>query len=117
MNEPLRIKLKDDFIVAVESGEEWYSGCDTCNYGSAYINTLSIYTTTKEITVEVNKMYDFAFSISHAILIFASAELADVTQEQLGSWIEEKIRGFHNSELSSLEMLRFEHTIRDREVK
>lgn len=117
MNEPLRIKLKDDFIVAVDSGDEWYRGCDTCDYGSAYINTLSIYTTTKEITVEVSKMYNFAFSVSHAILMFASAELADVAQEELGNWIEEKIRGFGDPILADLEKLTFKHHIRDREVK
>ena len=117
MNNALHIMLKDDYITLIDTDDEYYNGCETCDYGSAYINTITIFTTTKEICIEVTKMYDYTFSVGNAILIFNSPELVNVAQEELGKWLEEKIRRLHDPMLSSLEGLEFKHHIRDRRVQ
>lgn len=48
-----------------------YGGCPTCDYGSEYINELSIRTTNYCINIELNQMYEYAFSTADAIQMFA----------------------------------------------
>lgn len=36
------LQLKDGYLLNIESDEESYGGCPTCDYGSEYINTLTL---------------------------------------------------------------------------
>ena len=36
------LQLKDGYLLDIESDEESYDGCPTCNYNSEYINTITL---------------------------------------------------------------------------
>ena len=68
--------LADDNIISIDTNTEHYPGCDTCDYGSQYINRISI-TTEKNGTfvLKVNQMYEYALT-DYGVLIRLACDIA-----------------------------------------
>ena len=62
MKEPI-IKLMNDNIMSIDTDNDHHSGCETCDYGSEYINIISITTEKNGVfRLEINQMYEYALS-------------------------------------------------------
>ena len=66
----------------------YYSGCPTCDYGSEYINEITIKTTSYRVEVKLNQMYEYAFSTADAIKMFA-VNMRDMTEDEFIKHIDE----------------------------
>ena len=64
------LQLKDGYLLNIESDEESYGGCPTCDYGSEYINTLTLICSKCRHTISISQMYDFALSSGVVMKVF-----------------------------------------------
>lgn len=88
----LNIKFKDEnYLISLDDDIEAYDGCETCNYGSQYINYFSFNTTNYIVEVEFNQMYEFAVSVGDIIKIFA-VELSKFTEKEFIEYLTERIK-------------------------
>lgn len=89
----LNIKLADgNEIISYEDDTSYIRGCETCDYGSKYINEITIITTHFKIEVTFNQMYEYAFSTADAIKMFACGDFASMTEDDV---IEYFNKAFH----------------------
>ena len=80
------LQLKDGYLLDIESDEESYDGCPTCNYNSEYINTITLICSKYTHTISISQMYSFALSLGTVMKIFLSnlETLKACTEEDLG---------------------------------
>ncbi len=93
------IKLKDGAVEDVKSDTRYVSGgCDTCDYGSEYINNLDIILSQFSIRVEAKGEFEYLLSISDLIKLFTQnyKEIEQKTEEEFHLWIGEKISEIAN---------------------
>lgn len=100
------LKLKDGYLRDIESDEERYRGCPTCDYGSEYINTLTLICSKCEHTISVSQMYDFVLSSGTVMKVFLhnSEALKASTEKDLGKLVKklfEKETGETNFKLET----------------
>lgn len=88
------IKFSDgNEFIYYNDDTEHYPGCETCDYGSEYINNIYIETTNYKVDIVFNQMYEYAFSTSDAIRIFATVKLSDMTEREFIDHLEYSFRG------------------------
>lgn len=73
-----------------------YGGCPTCDYGSEYINEISIWTTNYHIDIELNQMYEYAFSTADAIMIFA-IDMHNMSEKQFLDYVKTKFEEYDST--------------------
>lgn len=56
------ITMKDGGLKEYVDDTEWYPGCETCDYGSKYINDVLITLTKYRVHVKTNQMYSYVLS-------------------------------------------------------
>ncbi|MCR8982644.1 hypothetical protein [Brevibacillus laterosporus] len=56
------LNMKDGGIEKIESDNSFSPGCESCDYGSSYINEFEIYMTTGKIEIKVDQMYEYALT-------------------------------------------------------
>lgn len=100
------LKLKDGYLRGIESDGERYGGCPTCDYGSEYINTLTLICSKCEHTISVSQMYDFVLSSGTVMKVFLhnSEALKASTEKDLGKLVKklfEKETGETNFKLET----------------
>ena len=85
------LKLVDGGIENIRTDEDSISGCETCDYGSEYINYIDIEMTKYSIHAEINQMYDYAISIKDALDLFLPniEEILRMTEEEFIQWFKE----------------------------
>lgn len=66
------LQLKDGYLLDIESDEESYDGCPTCNYNSEYINTITLICSKYTHTISISQMYSFALSLGTVMKVFLS---------------------------------------------
>ena len=88
----LNIKFADNNEFISYSDDTWSSpGCPTCDYGSKYVNEITIITTHYRINVELRQMYEYAFSEADAIKMLA-INLGGMTEAEFLAYIN---KAFH----------------------
>lgn len=99
------LKLKDDGIYEFASDSEAWGGCETCNYGSHYINEFEIYCSKLNIYFKTDQMYEHAMSESFLMKLFiAKAEhFKTLTEEELAKELETLLREKFEEEVEELE--------------
>ena len=86
----LNIKFADgNELISYHDDTEAYAGCETCDYGSEYINNICVETSNYHIYACFNQMYNFAFSSADAIKIFAVG-IVNMTEEQFVEYLEKE---------------------------
>ena len=91
----LNIKFSDgNELICYNDDSYHYGGCPTCNYGSEYINDITIDTTTYRIEATFNQMYEYAFTTSDAIKIFA-VNLGGMTEDEFIKYIDEAFHKYN----------------------
>lgn len=91
----INIKLADgNEFISYKDYTYSYGGCPTCNYGSEFINEITIITTHYTIEIKLNQMYGYAFSQSDAIKIFAT-NLHDMSEDEFVKYIDEAFHKYN----------------------
>ena len=92
MNEML-IKMVDGGLVDYDDDSYSYAGCETCDYGSEYINEIDITLTQYKIHVKTNQMYEYVLSEGQMIKLFLSEcnTIQSMTEKEFADWFKEKL--------------------------
>jgi len=94
--EKLLLQFVDGGIVDIKQ-DNWSSpGCKTCDYGSSYVNELSVYLTKYKITAEVDQMYNYLLSDGDLFKIFLRniEEIKAMTEMEFIKWFELQIKSY-----------------------
>ena len=88
------LKLLDGAIIDISEEKSSHSGCETCDYGSEYINEIEFKMTKHTFTLRSCKMYEHAFTDGWFIRILCGNidEIKNMTEEQFKQWIFEKAK-------------------------
>lgn len=88
------LKLKNGGIVNIQSDEYSYGGCPTCDYGSQYINEITITLTKYIINVNLNKMYEYCLSSGSLMIIILPNvdKIMSMTEEEFIKWFKEQLQ-------------------------
>lgn len=70
-------------ILKVEYNNYKINGCETCDYGSNYINMFSIYTNRDKISYELYNEYEYLLTESDLIKIIGNANCEDDIEEKI----------------------------------
>ena len=94
--EKLLLQFVDGGILDIKQ-DNWSSpGCETCDYGSSYVNELSVYLTKYKITAEVDQMYNYLLSDGDLFKIFLRniEEIKTMTEMEFIKWFESQIKSY-----------------------
>ena len=80
------VKLKDVNIIEISTDSFSYSGCETCDYGSSYINEIHFWFDdgTSEL-FQISQSYEYICSEQDLILFFVNNldALAEITKKRI----------------------------------
>lgn len=103
------IELTDGGLIEVISSSWDSSGCDTCNYGSSYVNDFTLKLTRGALNVEVDTMYGYALSEGSLmeILLPNIEEIKRMSEESFIEWIKLQVTEKANED-SEVESIKFD---------
>jgi len=78
--------LKDGGILSVDYSTEEHPGCETCDYGSKYIDDFTIDMTTLKADVRIDVMYEHAISENWLMRRLLSAD-RNMTEREFVDWL------------------------------
>ena len=64
--------LDDGGLVDILTGQMYNPGCPTCDYGSDYIDNITMYFSKYKFSLETHKMYEYAMNTATIIKIIAN---------------------------------------------
>ena len=81
----------DGGIVDYKDDTAYYPGCETCDYGSEYINDIVVVLTKYKIHAVINQMYSHALSEGDMMrtLLPAYEEIHAMTEQQFTIWFKD----------------------------
>ena len=95
----LNLKFADgNKLISYNDDQSFTLGCETCNYGSRYINDIDIYTTHYHINIRFCQMYEFAFTTVDAIALFA-VDIRGMTEDDFISYIDKRIHAYYDDDV------------------
>lgn len=82
------LKLADGGIENIYTDESSYSGCETCDFGSQYINEIRIKLTKYEIKASITQMYEYAITSQDTLELFLPHidEIMQMTESEFIEW-------------------------------
>lgn len=85
--------MLDGGIVNWEDDREYVPGCPTCDYGSEYINDITITMTKIKIRVVLNQMYEHALSEGDLMRLILPAyeKVKSMTEDGFAAWFKENL--------------------------
>ena len=88
------IDLKNGAIKSIDYDTWSAPGCDTCDYGSRYVNEYDFVLSKGTLHIEVNNMYEYAFSEGDMMKILLSniEEIKELTESEFVNWIIYEIK-------------------------
>lgn len=88
------IELKDGAVKEISTDKTGRVGCDTCDYGSEYINEFKIELTRGVIHCEISKMYEYLVSEDYMMKLFLKNVdcIRGLTEEEFIEWLEDKLK-------------------------
>lgn len=84
------IKMLDGGVKDILEDRNSSSGCETCDYGSSYVNEISFILTSGTFTIISDTMYDYALSDGQIMKIILPniSEINNMTELEFVKWIE-----------------------------
>lgn len=111
--------MVDGGIVNYVDDTSYTAGCETCDYGSEYVNDITITLTKHEVHAVLNQMYGYAISEGDLMktLLPAYEEIRAMTESQFVEWFKACLLSMikeHDAFASCDEIFR-EYTVKKRE--
>lgn len=87
------LKMADGGIVDVKYDCESWNGCETCDFGSKYINEFDVVMTTGTIKVKVEQMYEYLLTEGFMIKLFLqnADDIQKFTEDEFFEWLKQQI--------------------------
>ncbi|NGS95769.1 hypothetical protein G6Z25_02390 [Clostridium perfringens] len=87
------IKLKDGYIKEIYTDTDYTPGCETCDYGSEYINEFTVYLSSRKVEIKISDMYEYVLSEDYLIKLFIRNldEIKRCSEEEFIEWLRYKI--------------------------
>lgn len=100
------IKLQNGGVKDIYSDSDSNGGCETCDYGSEYINEFTLQLTQGGIEFKVVQMYEFALTEDYMMRTFLEniEEIKKLTELGLYHWLKNKLEEDFKSEVEEFEI-------------
>lgn len=94
------IEMVDGGIKNITTDRESYGGCETCDWGSEYINEFNVELTGGYIEVKVSNMYEHALSEGYMMKLFITNidEIKQMNEVQFFDWLQAKVESEVNAD-------------------
>lgn len=91
--ETIIFPMKDGGIVEYKDDTEYIPGCETCDYGSQYLNNIFIKLTKFTIDVRLDRMYEYSLSSGDIMttILPEYQQVSEMTEEEFSVWFKEKL--------------------------
>lgn len=88
------ITMKDGGLKEYSDDTQCYPDCETCDYGSEYINNLFLTLIKYRVHVKTNQMYDYVLSEGYMTKLFLENYnvIQEKTEKEFIDWFREQIR-------------------------
>ena len=89
----LLLQMKDGGIVNYYDDCNYLPGCPTCDYGSEYINNISMDLTKYKVYVETKRMYRYALTEAYVMRLFLTnyETIKAMTENEFIEWFKKEI--------------------------
>lgn len=86
------LELKDGQIIDIYTDKYYESGCPTCDFGSSYVNDLTIIMTKYRIFASIDTMYSYAMSEDWLLktLVRNIDQVKQLTELEFSDWFEDQ---------------------------
>lgn len=94
MSKKALIELVDGAIVNFETDQDYYSGCETCDYGSSYVTDIDIYYQNKERdTIRDDSMYEYGMSMSDVMKVMLNYQddIKKLKEDEVAEFLKDKL--------------------------
>lgn len=87
------IKFSDGYMSDIQTEHSSYSGCETCDYGSKYINELTFVLSKRNVTYHISNMYDYAVSEGWLMqtILPRICEIQKMSEDEFITWIKNEL--------------------------
>jgi hypothetical protein len=98
------LPLVDGGIMQVHSDKESYGGCETCDYGSSYINEFNIKMTQGTIRIKMSAMYEYVLSEGYMMetLLHHVDAIRAFTENEFYTWLKLKLEKDFGDKIKTL---------------
>ena len=88
------IEMKNGGLIDIREDNEQYSGCETCDYGSSYINEIDFFLVGGKLRVKSTNMYEYALSDGQVLktILPNVDKIKEMTEEEFVGWLEEEFK-------------------------
>ena len=84
------LELKDGQIIDIYTDKYYESGCPTCDFGSSYVNDVTIIMTKYRVFASVDTMYSYAVSEDWLLKTILNNvdQIKQMTELEFAAWFE-----------------------------
>ena len=84
------LELVDGGILNIENDIDFWSGCETCDYGSRYVNYFDLELSKIKIKIEASEMYEYPLSEGHMMkVILGNVDIIKkMTEQEFANWLK-----------------------------
>lgn len=95
------VELVDGGILDITSDNYHYDGCETCDFGSEYVNEYDIKMTKGRLKINTNQMYEYALSEEYMMTtMLQNVEyIKKLTENEFVDWLKRTLKKELSSEL------------------
>lgn len=98
------LKMVDGGVLNITQDKDYISGCETCDYGSCYINYFDIELTTMKIHIKSSQMFEYPLSEGHMMKVILQSvnEIQNMMEKEFANWLKESLAKEINCDLEYL---------------
>lgn len=87
------VELTDGGILDISSDTWSYDGCETCDYGSEYVNEYIIKMSKGALVVTIEQMYDYALTEGFMMttLLRNIDNIKEMTENEFVEWLKKEV--------------------------
>ena len=99
------IQMQGTGIVDIETDIESSGGCETCDYGSSYINYFTVKMTTGILSIEIDNMYEYCLSEGDLMVLFTSnyEKIQQMDEKTFIRWVKQILREKYGEEYEAID--------------
>lgn len=101
--------LKDGAIIEIQSDKKYESGtCETCDFGSMYVNEFTITLTQGTIYIKTESEDDYVLSEGYMFTVFLPnvEKIKSMTEMEFYQWLDEKITSELNDKIEKCDFVK-----------
>lgn len=91
------LELKDGQIIDIYTDKYHESGCPTCDFGSSYVNEITVVMSKHRIFASIDTMYSYAVSEDWLLKTILNNvdQIKQMTELEFAAWFESQFNEFY----------------------